>query len=240
MAIVVVCSKCKARFQVSEKFAGQKGPCPKCKHTITIPEKSEEVKIHAPETFGPKDASGKAVLKPIFREETKWSPLAAGLVVGVLVVAFALALVVRQSATFERENSRGETIVVTEVNIFLLAAAALLVAPPLAFGAYTVLRSSELEPLRGQDLWMRVGIASLAYPLLWGVVAFIPWALGEDFAWVQLGVVGVSIVLVVMLAVGGGIGHLVFELEYAQGVAHYGLYLLVTLLLRLTVGLPAV
>ena len=49
MPIAVVCSSCKARFQVSEKFAGKQGPCPKCKSIITIPKVEEQVQIHAPE-----------------------------------------------------------------------------------------------------------------------------------------------------------------------------------------------
>ena len=68
MPIKVICPGCTKRFTVSEKFAGQKGPCPHCKAEIKIPEVAEEeVVIHAPENFGPKDAGGRAVLKPIER-----------------------------------------------------------------------------------------------------------------------------------------------------------------------------
>jgi hypothetical protein len=241
MAIVVVCKKCKARFQVSDKFAGQKGPCPKCKSEIQIPEKTEEVKIHGPEQFGPKGASGRGVLEPIFREETKWSPLGIGLVAGAVVLAFALAVVVRQSSFVEEKTRSGETVLVSQVNFFVLAAGALLIAPPLAFGAYTVLRDAELEPYRGRDLWMRVGIASVAYALLWGVWGLVKWALGdlltpEDFQ----NVIVIALVLIVMLAAGGGIGHLAFDLDYFLGMAHYGLYLIVTVALRAIVGMAIV
>ena len=34
MAIDVTCPSCHTRFQVSDKFAGKSGPCPKCKNTI--------------------------------------------------------------------------------------------------------------------------------------------------------------------------------------------------------------
>ena len=37
MAIAVTCPSCKAKFTVSDKFAGKQGPCPKCKAPITIP-----------------------------------------------------------------------------------------------------------------------------------------------------------------------------------------------------------
>ena len=44
MAITIVCPGCHKRFSVSDNFAGQSGPCPKCKTVIKIPEKSTEVK----------------------------------------------------------------------------------------------------------------------------------------------------------------------------------------------------
>jgi phage FluMu protein Com len=62
MAISIVCTGCKKRFSVSEKFAGLKGPCPNCKTVIQIPAKGDEVVIHAPEAAGPKDSKGAAVI----------------------------------------------------------------------------------------------------------------------------------------------------------------------------------
>ena len=61
MAIDVTCIKCHTRFQVSEKFAGKSGPCPKCKNTIKIPELKDQVVIHAPEVSGTKTATGQPV-----------------------------------------------------------------------------------------------------------------------------------------------------------------------------------
>lgn len=37
MPILVTCPGCKAQFNVSDKFAGKQGPCPKCKAVISIP-----------------------------------------------------------------------------------------------------------------------------------------------------------------------------------------------------------
>lgn len=36
MAIDVVCENCKTKFQVSNKYAGKEGPCPKCKNNIVV------------------------------------------------------------------------------------------------------------------------------------------------------------------------------------------------------------
>lgn len=38
MAIVVTCPQCGTQFSVHDRFAGRKGPCPKCSATIPIPE----------------------------------------------------------------------------------------------------------------------------------------------------------------------------------------------------------
>ena len=98
MPISVVCTGCKKRFSVSEKFAGQKGPCPSCKAIIQIPAKAEEVVIHAPEEAGPKDSQGKAVLKPILREETRFNPKIAA-AVGVTIIALFIAAWIIGSVT---------------------------------------------------------------------------------------------------------------------------------------------
>ena len=66
MPIQVTCPnpKCLTRFSVADKYAGQKGPCPKCKTVITIPKKEDEVVIHTPvhSEAGGADASGRKVL----------------------------------------------------------------------------------------------------------------------------------------------------------------------------------
>lgn len=95
MAIDITCAGCKTRFQVSDKFAGKQGPCPKCKAIITVPAKKDEVVIHAPEMSGPKDSKGQLVLKPIFRQEARISSLQIGAIVGSVVFTLVLALLLR-------------------------------------------------------------------------------------------------------------------------------------------------
>jgi hypothetical protein len=240
MAILVVCSKCKARFQVSEKFAGQKGPCPKCKNEITVPDKSQEVKIHAPETFGPKSAQGRPVLKPIFREETKWNPVAAGIIGGVVVLCFILAFVVGRMEFETQTNERGQTQVVGgPLGYSALVLGSLVVGAALAFGGYTLVRDSELEPFRGQEIWVRTAICAVGYAALWGVV-WLVLKVGLGMKPEDIGPVVITIVLVAMLAAGGAVGHFSFDLDYMLGLMHYGMFLIVTVLLRLTMGLGVV
>jgi hypothetical protein len=222
MAISVVCPGCKKRFSVSEQFAGKKGPCPKCKATITIPEKAEEVVVHAPATSGPKGVTGRPVLQPIFREEMKLSPVvAAGIGAGVLVV-FIIALVLR----FGVEDKES-------FSTLLLAAGAILLAPPLVFGGYSFLRNDELEPYRGQSLWIRVGICALVYAGLWIVLPGTKFTLTLD----SLEIFHLVFIVPLMFAAGAGTAFACLDLDFGNGAFHYGLYLVITVLLRLTIGL---
>jgi hypothetical protein len=226
MAIEVLCPGCKARFKVSEKFAGKKGPCPKCKTQITIPMPTAEVKVHAPETFGPKDATGKGVLTPIFREERKFSPVMAAGIGGAAAAVFLVALVLRFAYAKPEEKAH--------FPLFFLALGAVLLAPPLVWGGYTFLRDDELEPHRGQSLWMRVGICSAVYAGLWGIswaiMTYLGINLSKDYLFIPM-------FAVPMVLAGAGSAFATLDLEYQNGIFHFGLYLLVTVLLRVVIGL---
>jgi hypothetical protein len=225
MAILVVCQNCKTRFQVSEKFAGKQGPCPKCKAVITIPKLDEQVKIHEPEEFaGPggvaaKDASGRAVLKPLARDKTRFQPVvlvaaAAGTLVA-LVVAFLL---------------RGQ-----EANIWILGAGAFLLAPPIVLAGYTAMRDAESEPYRGRELWLRAGIVAVVYAGLWGVAALFSMLVFADSPpeiWQLIPPTAIMII-------GGTVAAMAtLDLEPVNAFFHYAFYLAVTVLLRVIIGLP--
>ena len=221
MAIQVVCPGCKKRFAVSDKFAGKKGPCPKCKTVIKIPEATEEVVVHAPEDFGPKDSAGRAVLKPIAREETKVSLiLTIGIVLGA-IVAVVVALLLRQSE---------------DVSTVILGVGAVLLAGPLVWSGYAFLRDSETEPFRGQELWIRVAACAVAYAALWGIVAFVIYYLFDND---PLEVVQTVFIVPVMVGIGAFAAYASLDLDFGVAALHYGFYLLVTVGLRLIAGLPA-
>ncbi len=225
MAIHVTCPGCHASFKVSDQFAGKEGPCPKCKKTITIPSRDEEVKVHAPEQFGPKGQGGQAVLKPIFREDAKFSPLmAGGIAVGVLGV-LVIALMLR----FSIEDK-------SEFPVFILACSAIFLAPPICYGGYMAMRGDDLAPHQGKDLWIRIGACSVAYAALWAVLAVV-----DSYVFEGEGISTEILFVVIPLMVVGGAGAAVvaFDLEFFNGLFHYGFYLLVTVLLRVIVGIPA-
>jgi phage FluMu protein Com len=228
MPISVICTGCKKRFSVSEKFAGQKGPCPSCKTVIQIPAKEEEVVIHAPEAAGPKDSKGTAVLRPILRQETRFNPKIAVGVALVVAGIFVAAWVIGSSYKPESKNAPNP------VPFFWKALAALALGPPLAFSAYSFLRNDEFEPYRGRELWIRVTACGIVYAILWGVFGFLPNWLGmkTGFEVFQL-----MYVVPPVVAAGAFAAYVCFELEMMMCVLHFGLYLIATVLLRVTAGI---
>lgn len=218
MPIPVICPGCKTRFNVSDKFAGKQGPCPKCKTVITIPEKVEEVVVHAPQEYGPKNAAGVGVLKPISRKETQISLVAVvGIISGIVVTLIAAWIV------------RG----LDEHPAWLLALGVFIVAPPVALGGYTFLRDDELEPHRGLSLMWRVLACSVVYALLWGAYA---WGPALAFGLEQLELFHLLFIVPPVILAGGAAASLALELDFGSGVVHYALYLLVTIILGFIVG----
>jgi hypothetical protein len=219
MPIDITCPGCRTRFKVSEKFAGQKGPCPKCKTVIQIPAKGEEIVVHAPEGFGPKNAAGVAVLKPIARKETKVTPV---MLVGVVSSVFLVLLVALLL--------RG----MKPIAPWILGLGAFAVAPPLVWAGYAFLRDQELEPHRGRYLAIRVLICSAVYALLWAVYVWLP---GLAFHLDTLELFHLLFIIPPIAAVGGLAALATLDLDFGTGVLHYGFYLLVTVLLCFVIGL---
>lgn len=221
MPIRVTCTKCHTRFNVSEKFAGKEGPCPKCKTKIRVPDQTEEVVIAAPKVDGPTDSTGRPVLKPIGRKETKLSSvqitLIAASIIGFLLIALVMRLLITDRADF---------------SYVLLGLSALLIAPPLVYAAYTFLRDQELDPFYSSELWMRVGICSVIYALTWLAMPLGAFAFNDSYE------VGSYIVAAAaMIGLGGLAGMLIFDMDYIMGAVHYGLYLGICLLGRIIAGI---
>ncbi len=218
MPIAVTCPKCLTRFSVNEKFAGKKGPCPKCKNEITIPELTEQVVIHAPPDVAPKDSKGQSVLKPIKRKEAKFSRAliwgSVGGVAGVILLALGMRLT-------------GGTPIIMRIIV------ALAVAPPLVRFGYAISRDSELEPYVGRELWNRVWITSAVLAATWLIYVFItPYVLDIDYA-SEMGLLASGISLVVMLTFGSIAAMAAFELEFFGGMIIAGVYVAATLLLAI-------
>ncbi len=233
MPILVTCPGCKKSFNVDDKFAGKTGACPKCKTKITVPQKQPEVTVHAPESFGGggKSVSGKLLLKPIAREETRIKPLAVAAIGGGIAAAIAYAVFLRrfvpgpdaQSSAFDLQH-------------ILCGLGLLLVGPPLCVAAYTFLRDDELQPHRGGQLWICAAACGLLYAILWAAFAYVRVGVyrGEAIA------MPMWFVIVPPFFVAGGMaGKFSFDLETANGFFHYAFYAAATLLLGLIAGVSA-
>ena len=220
MAIQVTCPGCHKRFQVSDKFAGKEGPCPKCKAKIKIPEAGDEGVVHEPEPAGPTDAAGRPVLKPIEREETRVT------VVGVIAIVTAvLAVLVAAVALRSMDPIPG----------WLLGIGAVLIGPPIALAGYSFLRNDDFEPHRGLPLMLRIGVCGLGYAALWGVFALVrTFVFGGD----PLEAFHLLFVIPPAVALGGLLALATLDLDYGSGAIHFGMYLLVTIALALIMKVP--
>jgi hypothetical protein len=220
MSIIVVCPGCRKSFNVSEKFAGKSGPCPNCKRTLRVPEKSEEVKILAPEEFGGggKTKDGKLAIKPVSFAPAKVQPVTTVIIVAGVVGAFAIAWVGGKAGFFQ--------------SLALTAAGLFIVSPPLVAAAYAVLRDVELEPYSGKELYIRSTLCALAYSALWGLFSLLVargWITGDMWAWIYIAPPFVCI--------GGLFSLATLDLDFTDGLLHYGFYVLATAILRWAAGM---
>ncbi|HVX11459.1 MAG TPA: hypothetical protein VHC22_09780 [Pirellulales bacterium] len=231
MPILVVCPSCKTSFKVSDQFAGKQGPCPKCKTPIKIPKpeptpaasaKSDgktdpkkaapppvEVKIHEPDAVGPKTSTGRPVVKPILRKETKVQAVPIVIIAGATLLAFAAAWLLRKPL--------GQQVGLRAVGLLFLS-------PPLVFGGYWFLQNDELEPYRGRSLLLRSLLCAGVYAALWGGYLLLPAdAAGAAWNWIYLAPP--------FFLIGAGAAFATLDLEVESAFFHYCFYVLVTLAL---------
>jgi hypothetical protein len=221
MSIIVSCPGCLKSFKVSDKFAGKSGPCPNCKRVIQVPDKSQEVTVHAPEEFagGGRSTSGKLVVKPEAFVPITLQPVATTLIVAAVLIALLLAFVGGHAKLFQN------SLVATVVGL-------LAVSPPLVVAAYAVLRNHELEPYRGRELYIRSTLCGLGYAFLWGIFTVLASRgviTGDIWIWL--------FVVPPLLAVGGMFSFAAFDLPYGDAVFHCAFYIIATLVLRWAAGL---
>jgi len=217
MPISVTCGSCKTRFSVSEKFAGQTGPCPKCKKPLTVP-KADAVQIHEPEAPTATAAGGQFPTKPIPKRDKPVSTVALLLSGGLALASFAGAAVARVVFT-------------PEPPAWLQGAAAFVVAMPCVLIGYAMVRNRDLEPYTGKGLLLRALICSVVYTALWAGHAFLPpEATQEMWQWLFIGPLFFGIGALAALAS--------LELDWGTATVHFSLYVLVTVTLRWLAGLP--
>jgi hypothetical protein len=215
MPIAVLCSKCRTRFTVSDRFAGQTGPCPKCKSPITIP-KPVDVVIHEPEGPAQTGAAGRMPTAPIvFREEPVSRLVVAAVVAGGLGMMAAAFLAGR--------------IFAGRVPLLMQAPTAFLSALPCVLVGYALVRNRELEPYRGRPLILRAMICAGVYAALWAARGYLPADL-EIWQW--------TFVAPVFLFAGALAALATLDLDWGVGVGHFSLSVAFIAMLRYLAGLP--
>ncbi|MEI7461345.1 MAG: hypothetical protein WCK15_18200 [Pirellula sp.] len=222
MPIPVTCPGCLTRFTVSDKYAGKTGPCPKCKKELVVPDKSQEVVVHAPEVSGPKDSKGVAVLKPLKRAEFKLSK-------NEMIVASILFVLSIGFAIFGRVGF-------AEPPLWLLVLGVLALSFPLAWIGYTFFHDDELAEYSGRERLARVGSCAAVFAISWGLYWFLASYLGNKKL-ADIDSIQFAIFVLIMFAVGTIGSVLTMELEFGQSLMHYSMYFGVTFLLVLLMGL---
>jgi len=225
MSIQITCSKCFTRFNVSEKFAGQKGPCPKCKAVITIPAANQEVVVHEAAT-GPKDATGRPILKPIFRQDAPITAIHWTIVGCSAFVMLTVAVVGR--AMYPPAEFPG----------WGLGFGALLCGVPAALVGYILLRDPEAGGFRGLEFWVRTAACAAGFAVLWAMSPLMAFAFKEPVANPTL--LSQSVALAFLILAGGGLSLLAFEFDYLMGIVHSVSFLALCVVMRLIAGLSAV
>jgi hypothetical protein len=223
MPIPVTCPGCLTRFTVSDKYAGKKGPCPKCKRELVVPDKSQEVVIHAPETEGPKDSKGVAVLKPLKRAEFKLSRNET--IVAIFVTTISLAVAIYARIGFK------------EPPTWMAILGVLGLAFPLAWVGYSFFHDDELAEYSGTERLTRVGVCAAVFAATWGLY----WGLAYYFGNRVLADVDSFqfAIFIILMFVLGTVGSLAaMELEVGQSLLHYAMFFGATFLLALIAAMP--
>jgi hypothetical protein len=221
MPIPVTCPGCLSRFTVSDKYAGKQGPCPKCKQPITVPDKTQEVVIHAPENYGPKDAAGKPVLKPIKRLDFTPNGFQIVVAIGVASVSIIAALWARLSGITPPTWG--------------LALVAIALAYPLCSIGYTFFKDDELGGYIGKERLVRLGLCAGVFALTWGVYWLVAYYFGNRVL-AQVDTLQMAILVAIMFGMGIVVSIGSCELELSQSFLHYAIYFVATLLLALMAG----
>lgn len=207
MAITVICPGCMTRFQVDDRFAGKKGPCPKCGHIIEIPK--ENLVIHAPEDITsavpgkPGTRRGENV-RPILQSRFIFTKLQIflGLIGIAIVIGIAFYL-----APWPSGNAK---------NIIGLAGTFLLGIPLVAFGYMMVRENDDLEIFLGNELYKRAFLTACCFGVTWLLLEWLVSYLDPGT---------MVIIYIVPLAILATLGAMVvFDTEFGKALLIYCIF----------------
>ncbi len=210
MAIDVICPGCHKRFQVSDQFAGKKGPCPACKTMIEIPKLEDVVVIHERE----RTASGvPAKLDSIRRKSTTAGKAELVLATGTLIGGLVLTMVGRIQLAEVDPNP---------AFLIKLLAGGLLGISSSVLG-HIVLRGQDDGSVYDRKTILVSSAVGLAYTVAWRLQVLI-----SDVVLVQDGNIilpGVVILAIAFTVISTFLPMFVFEFEFQEGLIHVALFI---------------
>ncbi|MDO5554692.1 MAG: hypothetical protein Q4G68_13115 [Planctomycetia bacterium] len=212
MAINVICPGCMTRFQVSDRFAGKKGPCPKCGHIIEIPK--EKLVVHAPEdiTSGGKTFKGGSSIRPILQSRFVFSVRQLSIALTGVVLVLALAWSMSLWPASLAKNITG-MVGCTAVGFCLVA-----------FGYMMVREEDDLEILLGHELHRRSLYTAVCFALSW-------LALEGIISYMSPGPF-VVIYLVPIAILGAAAAVIIFDTDVNKAGLLYAFFLIAVVILR--------
>lgn len=217
MAIQVLCGSCKATFTVSDRYAGQTGPCPKCKQPITIPATPvKAVVIHEPEAPSTTStATGRAPTSAVEADR----PACLGPPV---------------DPRRRRHGARGR---VRRGGPRSMGQRPTGLVPPGRCGdprdplCKAGIRGDprpRAQPYRGRSLLLRTLICAAVYVALWVARGYLPAEI-EMWEWLYYAPV--------FIAVGAFAAFACFDFDSGSAIAHFSLFLMVSAALRWLAGI---
>lgn len=212
MAIHVICPGCMARFEVSDRFAGKKGPCPKCGHIIEIPK--ENVTIVAPDEMvvDGKKVHNPDMVRPI--ERKTYSFTGQALVVNLAVAAAVLIV----AAIFHFVHFLPLAI---PIGVLLGGTAAFTLVK---YGYMTFRDPDDLEIFLGGTLGKKSVIAAVILMFLWILYELLLLYMNPG---------GMALAYLVPVAVlAAFVPVVLFDMSFTDSLAVAAVFLLAVILLR--------
>ena len=209
MAIDVICPGCHKRFQVSDQFAGQKGPCPGCKTIIQIPKLEDVVVVHERETTS---SGAPAKLNSIRRQHTTAGKSELLCASGALLAGLLSTILVR----FLSETKPNPGFFTTLLIGSLLGSSTSLLGN-------IVLRGQDNGSNNGRKTIVRACLVGVIYTVIWRMLVLLSDGLLVEDGSVILP--AVIILAIALTAISTFLPMFVFDFEYQQGLVHVALFI---------------
>ena len=221
MAIDVICTGCHKRFQVSDEFAGRKGPCPGCKTVIEIPKLEDIVVVHERETT---KTGAPTKLNSIRRQGTTVSKLE-------IIISLAAVTLGLTTAFIGRFTISGAS---SSPGILIWGIAGSMLGIGTSLLGYIVLRNSELEIVNDRKTILKASGIGILYAVLWRLQIIIT----DSALTMEDGIIlpGVIVLALALTAIASFLPMVLLEFEFGQGLVHTSLFIAALVAYSLILG----